>query len=127
METRFERERSARRAYQEKINTQIEERFASQDDRYKSVRDFLELHRRTVGGIQTQLASVQDDVTRLNTQVSGVVTGQTNLLGKINSTRQITELTTQKIDALSRNHAALFDDLNSTMAQVDSLYTWQTK
>ena len=127
METRFERERSSRRAYQEKINTQIEERFASQDDRYKGVRDFLELHRRTVGGIQTQLASVQDDVTRLNTQVSGVVTGQTNLLGKINSTRQITELTTQKIDALSRTHAALYDDLNSTMAQVDSLYTWKTK
>ncbi len=127
METRFERERNQRRAYQDEINRQLQDRFKSEDERYKGIRDFLEIHRRTIGGIQIQLASVQDDVTRLNTQVSSVVTNQTNLLGKINSTRQITELTAQKIDALSRSHAALYDDLNSTMAQVDSLYTWKTK
>lgn len=127
LRSEFDQEREARRAYQENVNRQLAEHFAGEDQRYKGIREFLEIHRRTIGGIQTQLASVQDDVTRLNTQVSTVTTNQTNLLGKINSTRQITELTAQKIDALSRSHAALYDDLNSTMAQVDSLYTWKTK
>ncbi len=127
MESSFDRERSARRAYQDQINSQLEQRFASEDERYKGIRDFLEVQRRTIGGIQTQLASVQDDVTRLNTQVSSVVTTQTGLLGKINSSREIAELTTQKLDALARSHAALYDELNKTVAQVDSLYTWKTK
>ena len=127
LQSRFEQERSARRAYQEKINRQLEERLAAEDERYNGIREFLEIHRRTVTGIQKQLASVQDDVTRLHTQATTIATNQTNLWGKVNSSRQITELNAQKLDALSRSHAALYDDLNSAMAQVDSLYTWKTK
>jgi hypothetical protein len=37
-------------------------------------------------------------------------------------TREIQELLTQKLDALARSHAALYDDMNGTMAAVDSLY-----
>lgn len=127
LEQGMARERKARLDYQQEIDQRLDRQFTGLDERYESIKGFLEVHRRAVQGIQKQLLSVQDDVTRANTQISEVSTTQTNLLGKVSASRQISDLNAQKIEALARNHAALYDDLVRTMAQVDSLYTWKKK
>lgn len=127
MRTNLDRERKARLAYQEDINRKLEERFAQQDERSRAIRDFLDVHQRAVQGIQKQLASVQDDITKANTRIAEVATAQTNLLGRVTATREIGDLNAQKIEALARSQAALYDDLVRTMAQVDSLYSWKKK
>jgi peptidoglycan hydrolase CwlO-like protein len=85
------------------------------------------VHQRAVAGIQKQLASVQDDVTKANAKANEIASGQTNLLGRVTATREISDQNAQKIEALARSQAALYDDLVRTMAQVDSLYTWKKK
>jgi uncharacterized membrane-anchored protein YhcB (DUF1043 family) len=121
------RERKSRLAYQDDINRQLEERFAQQDERHGSIKDFLDVQQRSVLGIQKQLTSVQDDVAKANTKAAQIATGQTNLLGSVTGSREISELNQQKIEALARSQAALYDDLVRTMAQVDSLYSWKKK
>ena len=121
------RERRSRLAYQNEINRKLDENFAQQDERQRSIRDFLDVHQRAVQGIQKQLASVQDDVTKANTKVAEIATGQTNLLGRVTATREIGDQNAQKIEALNRSQAALYDDLVRTMAQIDSLYSWKKK
>jgi len=121
------RERQSRLAYQTEQNAKLEERLRLEEERYQGIRDFLDVHRRTVHGMQKQLAGLQDDVTRVNTQVSAIKTTQNSLLGKVNATREIQDLNAQKVEALARSQAALYDDLLRTMAQVDSLYTWKKK
>ncbi|HJP33384.1 MAG: hypothetical protein QF689_12635 [Candidatus Latescibacteria bacterium] len=121
------RERKSRLTYQDQTDRKLEERFTRQDERYQDIRDFLDVHQRVVQGIQKQLAGVQDDVTKANTKASEIATGQTNLLGKVTAAREIGDLSAQKIEALARSQAALYDDLVRTMAQVDSLYSWKKK
>ena len=69
-----------------------------------------------------QLTKINDEISKLSTSSSNLTSQQNTLLGKVNMTREIQELLTQKLDALARSHAALYDDLNATMAAVDSLY-----
>ena len=127
LQTTLASERKLRLAYQEEMNRRLDERFAQQDEQQRSIRDFLDVHQRAVQGIQKQLASVQDDLTKLNTKTSEIATGQTNLLGRVTATREIGDLNQQKLEALARSQAALHDDLVRTMAQVDSLYSWKKK
>jgi chromosome segregation ATPase len=124
LEAKLDAERKARLAYQQQTNKTLEERFAQEDNRY---REFTEVQRRTQGTIQKQLSAVQDDLTKLNTATAALATKQNTLLGKVNTTREIQDLTAQKIDALARNQASLYDDLTKTMAEVDSLYAKEFK
>ena len=72
--------------------------------------------------ILKQLTKINDEISKLSTTSSNLTSQQNTLLGKVNMTREIQELLTQKLDALALSHAALYDDLNATMAAVDSLY-----
>ena len=120
-------ERQANRDYQTEQNRKLDERFQQEDTRYQGVQDFLDVHKRSLQAVQKQLSAVQDDISQLNTQTSALQNTQNSLLGKVNSTRQIQDLTTQKLDALTRSQEALYNDLNQTMTEIDSLYTWQKK
>jgi len=127
LKSTLDRERKSRLAYQAEVDRRLDERFAQQDERQRSIRDFLDVHQRAVQGIQKQLTSVQADVAKANTKAAEIATGQTNLLGRVTATREIGDLNQQKIEALARSQAALYDDLVRTMAQVDSLYSWKKK
>ena len=120
-------ERQQRLAYQEEQNRELARRFQIEDERYRGIHEFLQRHNATIRGMQKQLSSIQDDVSGLKSETSGLASRQNSLLGKVNSTREILDLNAQRIDALARSQAALYDDLNKTMAKVDSLYHWETK
>lgn len=121
------RERQERKAYQEKQNAALEERFRAEEERYESIRQFLGRHLGTIQGMQKQLASLQQESSQHKTNLSNLASAQTSLLGRVNEGRQLQDLNAQKTEALSRSQAALYDDLLKTMAQVDSLYTWKKK
>jgi predicted nucleic acid-binding Zn-ribbon protein len=72
--------------------------------------------------VQKKLSGLKDELTRLQTRASSSENKQNTLLGKVNTGREIQDLSTQKLDALARSQAALYDDLSRTMAEVDSLY-----
>ncbi len=120
-------ERQDGKAYQASQNQRLEERFSSEDERYDGIRQFLDRHMRTIQGMQKQLASLQQETSQLKTNLSSLATTQNNLLGRVSEGRQLQDLDTQKIEALARSQATLYDDLLKTMAQVDSLYTWKKK
>jgi len=120
-------ERQARITYQEEQNAQLEQRFRSEDERYAGIRQFLDRHLRTIQGMQKQLASLQQESSQLATSVSSLASNQNGLLGRVNESRELQDLNAQKIEALARSQATLYDDLLKTMAQVDSLYTWKKK
>ena len=120
-------ERQTNRDYQTEQNSKLDERFQQEETRYQGIQDFLDVHKRSLQAVQKQLSAVQDDISRLNTQTAALQNTQNSLLGKVNSTRQIQDLTTQKLDALARSQEALYNDLNQTMTEIDSLYTWQKK
>lgn len=122
--SKLDAERRARMAYQQQINKKLDERIAHEDQRY---RDFAENHRRSQQNVQKQLSATQDDLTKLNTKTASIASKQNTLLGKVNTTREIQDLTAQKLDALARNQASLYDDLTKTMAEVDSLYSKEFK
>ena len=124
LESKLDAERRARIAYQQQINEKLEERFGQEDQRY---RDFAETHRRSQQTVQKQLSTAQDDLAKLTTSTASIDNKQNTLLGKVNTTREIQDLTAQKLDALARNQAALYDDLTKTMAAVDSLYSKEFK
>lgn len=123
----LDRERKANRAYQDDINRKLDEHFTSQGQRYQSIGESLEVHRRAVQGIQKHLESLQHDVGKANAQVAELATGQSDLLAKVNAARQVGDSNAQKVDALARSQKALQDDLVRTIAQVDSLYSWKKK
>ena len=112
-------ERRARLRYQTETNAKLDERFQEEDSRHK---DLTEVHRRSLSAVQTQLSTLQDDLTKLQPRTASMENKQNSLLGKVNTGRQIQDLSTQKLDALARSQAALYDDLTRTMAKVDSLY-----
>ena len=124
LQSKLEAERKARLSYQQRINTSLENRFTQEDERYH---EMTESQRRSQQTVQKQLNSVQEDISKLNTTTSALATKQNTLLGKVNTTREIQDLTAQKIDALARNQASLYDDLTKTMAEVDSLYAKEFK
>ena len=119
LENKLLAERKARLRYQADINAKMNDRFQQEDQRYK---DFTEVHRRSLSTVQKQLSTLQDDITGLQTRTASMENKQNTLLGKVNTTREIQDLSTQKLDALARSQAALYDDLTRTMAEVDSLY-----
>lgn len=124
LESKLDAERRARLAYQQQINTKLEERFSQEDQRY---RDFAEIHQRSQQTVQKQLSAAQDDLAKLNTSTASIDNKQNTILGKVNTTREIQDLAGQKLDALARNQASLYDDLTKTMAAVDSLYNKEFK
>ncbi len=124
LQSKLDAERKARLSYQQRINNSLENRFSKEDERY---RELTEAHRHSRQTVQKQLSSVQEDISKLNTTTSALATKQNTLLGKVNTTREIQDLTAQKIDALARNQASLYDDLTKTMAEVDSLYAKEFK
>ena len=124
LQSKLDAERKARLSYQQRINNSLESRFSKEDERY---RELTEAHRQSRQTVQKQLSSVQEDISKLNTTTSALATKQNTLLGKVNTTREIQDLTAQKIDALARNQASLYDDLTKTMAEVDSLYAKEFK
>ena len=75
-----------------------------------------------LGRYKAALSGLNDELTRLQTRASSLENKQNSILGKVNTAREIQDLSTQKLDALARKHAALYDDLTETMARVDSLY-----
>ena len=115
----METERQARLSYQSATNRTLEERFEKEDQRYEK---FREDQRRSLVTAKKQFGTLQDELTRLQTRTGSLETKQNTMLGKINTTREIQDLTTQKIDGLARSQASLYDDLTRTMAEVDSLY-----
>ena len=127
LEAKLEKERRARLQYQEGQNQQAAERFRKEEVRYEGIREALDLHRGTMKGVQTQLARIQDETTRLNKQVSGLSATQNSLIGKMNATAEVQDLNTRKIDAVARSQASLYRDISRTMTQVDSLYRWKRK
>ncbi len=124
LEAKLDAERRARLAYQQQINEKLAERFSQEDQRY---RDFAETHRNSQQTVQKQLSATQDDLAKLKTSTASIDNKQNTLLGKVNTTREIQDLTAQKLDALARNQASLYDDLTKTMAAVDSLYSKEFK
>ena len=127
LEAKLEKERRARLQYQEGQNKKAAERFRKEEERYEGIREVLDLHRGTTKGMQKQLARIQDETARLNKQVSGFSASQNSLIGKVNSTAEVQDLNTRKVDAVARNQASLYRDMTRTMAQVDSLYRWKRK
>jgi chromosome segregation ATPase len=124
LESKLAAERRARMAYQQQINKKLEERLTQEDKRY---RDLAETHRRAQQNVQKQLSATKDDLSKLNTKTASITSKQNTILGKINTTREIQDLTAQKLDALARNQASLYDDLTKTMAEIDSLYSKEFK
>ena len=127
LQAKLSSERQQRLSYQEEQNRELAKRFQSEDERYRGIKEFLQRHNGTIQGMQKQLSSIQDDISGLKSETSGLASRQNSLLGKVNSTREILDLNTQSIDALARSQTALYDDLNKTMAKVDSLYKWKKK
>ena len=113
--------------YQREQNLKFAQRFKKQDERYQDLSDFLHIQSRNIQGMQKQLASMQDDVSSLKTEASGLVSRQNSMMGKVNATCEIQDLNAQRIDALARSQAALYDDLGRTISKVDSLYGWKKK
>ena len=123
----LEKERRARAKYQQDQNRKLEQRFNKEEERYKGVMDLLQNSKSTLLSMQKQLASIRDDASRLKTQVGNLQSVQNSLLGKVNTAREVQDLNSQKVDALARNQAALYEDLSKTMAEVDSLYVWKRR
>ena len=61
-------------------------------------------------------------MTRLQEQTATLQRNQQGIIDKIAAARETQTLSVQKLDALARSLSALYNDLNQTMAQVDSLY-----
>ena len=112
-------EREERLRYQQEINKMIEDRSEQEEKRHNRLTIMQETAQRT---LIKRLTLINDEISKLTTSTSNLTSQQNTLLGKINMTREIQELLTQKLDALARSHAALYDDMNGTMAAVDSLY-----
>ncbi len=120
----LDKERRARAQYQQDQNRKLDQRFSKEEERYKEIRELMQTSRSTLLNMQKQLASVRDDASSLKTQVTNMQSTQNSLLGKVNTSREVQDLNSQKVDALARNQAALYEDLSKTMAEVDSLYKW---
>jgi chromosome segregation ATPase len=131
LDQKFSKERATQREYQASINQQLDERFQQEEDRYKKIQIFLDVHKRSLQNAQKQLSAIQEDVSKINNQTIALQSSQNGILGKVNTNRQVIEQKTQELaqqtDALVRNQAAFQDGLVNLKTQVDSLYLWQKK
>ena len=122
---------AAQRKYQEELNLEMAKRFQQEETRYQTLQESIEGNKRTLQTSQRQLASLQDDLSRLNNETAALQKTQTNLLARVNNNQQIVETKTQelaqKVEVMTRNQAAFHQDLNAIKPQVDSLYTWTKK
>jgi chromosome segregation ATPase len=115
------------RNYQETQDRKLNERFQMEEKRYQDMKDFLQAQQRSLQTMQKQLASVQLETGKIKGQTAELQKKQNTLLGKVTGAKEAQDLNTQRLAALARSQAALHDDLNKTMAEVDSLYTWKKK
>jgi chromosome segregation ATPase len=127
LQSSLNKERQQRLTYQTEQNRKMERRFLKDDERYQGLNTLLQGQSRNIQGVQKQLSTLQDGLSGLKSETSGLVSRQNSMMGKINATREVQDLNAQRVDALSRSQAALYDDLSRTMAKVDSLYKWKKK
>lgn len=122
------RERQARIEYQNQQNQKQEERFAQEEERYKAIRDFLDVHRTTVGNIQKQLAGMQGNLVELRTQNAAVQDRQKDLLAQIEANRkQLAQEIARQTGPLDKAQQALSARLDEAHVKIDSLYLWNKK
>ena len=118
-------ERQARLGYQDSLNSVQQTRFEQEEARYKGLRDFLEVHRTTVGNMQKQLADIQGSMGQLRAQTGGLQNQQKNLLTQISANRKGQESLDAKLAALEKQNKDLRRAIDRAQVKVDSLYTWQ--
>ena len=118
-------ERQARLAYQDSLNGVQQTRFEQEEARYKGLRDFLEVHRATVGNMQKQLADVQGTLGQLRAQTGGLQNQQKNLLTQVGANRKGQEDLGAKLATLEKQNQDLRRTLDRAQVKVDSLYNWQ--
>lgn len=118
-------ERQARLAYQDSLNGVQQTRFEQEEARYKGLRDFLEVHRTTVGNMQKQLADVQGTLGQLRAQTGGLQNQQKNLLTQVGANLKGQEDLGAKLATLEKQNQDLRHTLDRAQVKVDSLYKWQ--
>ena len=119
LENKMESERTERLRYQADTDRKLEERFQQEDLRYQNLAD---TQKHSLASVQAQFGPLQNKLTRLQEQTATLQRNQQAVIDKIVATRETQTLSVQKLDALARSLSALYNDLNQTMAQVDSLY-----
>ncbi|MXX38242.1 MAG: hypothetical protein F4Y91_04275 [Gemmatimonadetes bacterium] len=119
LQNKIESERKERLRYQSDTDRKLEERFRQEDLRDQNIAD---AHKRSLANVQAQFGPLNNELTRLQEQTALLQRNQQAIIDKIVATRETQTLSVQKLDALARSLSTLYNDLNQTMAQVDSLY-----
>lgn len=119
LQNKMDTERQERLRYQSDMDRQLEERFQQEDLRYQSLAD---THKRSLASVRAQFDPLNNELSRLQDQTATLQRNQQAIIDKIAATRETQTLSVQKLDALARSLGTLYNDLNQTMAQVDSLY-----
>ena len=119
LQNKMDTERKERLRYQSDTDRKLEERFRQEDLRYQNLAD---TQKRSLANVQAQFGPLNNELTRLQEQTSTLQRNQQAIIDKIAASRETQTLSVQKLDALARSLSALYNDLNQTMAQVDSLY-----
>ena len=119
LQNKMESERKERLLYQSNTDRKLEERFQQEDLRYQNLAD---AQKRSLANVQAQFGPLNNELTRLQEQTALLQRNQQAIIDKIVATRETQTLSVQKLDALARSLSTLYNDLNQTMAQVDSLY-----
>lgn len=119
LQNKMDTERQERLRYQSDMDRQLEERFQQEDLRYQNLAD---THKRSLASVRAQFDPLNNELSRLQDQTATLQRNQQAIIDKIAATRETQTLSVQKLDALARSLGTLYNDLNQTMAQVDSLY-----
>ena len=119
LQNKMDTERKERLRYQSDTDRKLEERFQQEDLRYQNLAD---THKHSLANVRAQFGPLNNELSRLQDQTATLQRSQQAIIDKIAATRETQTLSVQKLDALARSLSALYNDLNQTMAQVDSLY-----
>ncbi|MYC70633.1 MAG: hypothetical protein F4X17_08005 [Gemmatimonadetes bacterium] len=119
LQNKMESERKERLRYQSDTDRKLEERFRQEDLRYQNLAD---TQKRSLANVLAQFGPLNNELSRLQEQTATLQRNQQAIIDKIAASRETQTLSVQKLDALARSLSALYNDLNQTMAQVDSLY-----
>ncbi len=119
LQNKMDAERKARLRYQSDTDRKLEERFEQEDLRYQSLAD---THERSLASVQAQFAPLLNKLARLQEQTNTLQRNQQAIIDRLAAARETQTLSAQKLNALARSLSTLSNDLNQTMAQVDSLY-----
>ncbi len=119
LQNKMDAERKERLGYQSDMDRKLAEHFQQEDLRYQNLAD---THKRSLANVQAQFGPLNSELSRLQQQTTTLQRNQQAILDKTAATSQTQTLSVQKLDALARSLSALYNDLNQTMAQVDSLY-----